>query len=483
MQGALDFTKLTVERVMTKWKDVFFLRRDALLDFLTLERIFQSGHSRVPVLNATITGPVKQADSVCPVIGLLFVKDLILLDPEDELPVQYIIDNFCHDLSHIEVGQSVGQILDEFRHGRSHLAIVQKTTQNMINGTNIYENVGIITLEDILENILKMDITDEFDISPTKPRRNNDALRLFDYRRTRGMDAMPPQERTVVYRHLCKEMKVFSIEHRKADEVELQNLLELGTVWKIIIEGSSYDDQSCKLTNSSMIEDGGHTLYSKGFQSEFFTFILDGKAEVFSGRQMFRSEVSRFTILFPELFTKAQEDYALGLELSDIVPDFTARIIQNSRILRISRMNFLKCLQGKLRNYHRPRNSLEFNHQSGKFSISSIESCQGLNTVAPEARNLKTDSGTNVVDNNSQNKYMHKELTKSNSNLSMDCVPQSPSFTTVRENKDVVFPRGEIPLELTSPSLPKQRVGLLSSDSDKGAIDEGLSTTQISANI
>merc|ERR1719285_708175 len=188
MQGALDFTKLTVERVMTQWKDVFFLRRDALLDFLTLERIFQSGHSRVPVLNTTITGPVKHADSVCPVIGLLFVKDLILLDPEDELPVQYIIDNFCHDLSHIDLCQSVGQILDEFRRGRSHLAIVQKTTQNMINGVNIYENVGIITLEDILENILKMEISDEFDIDPTESRRNEDALRFFDYRRVRGMD-------------------------------------------------------------------------------------------------------------------------------------------------------------------------------------------------------------------------------------------------------------------------------------------------------
>jgi len=233
-----------------------------------------------------------------------------------------------------------------------------------------------------------------------------------------------------------------------------------------------------------LIEDGGHILYSKGFQSEFFTFILDGKAEVFSGRQMFRSEVSRFTILFPELFTKAQEDYALGLELSDIVPDFTARIIQNSRILRISRMNFLKCLQGKLRNYHRPRNSLEFNHRSGKFSTRSIESCQGSNTAAPEARNLKIiDSGTNVDDKNSQTKYIYKEQMKSNSNLSMDYVPQSPSFTTAHDDKDVVFPRGKIPLQLASPSLHKQKVGLLSSDFDKGAIDEGLSITPISANI
>merc|ERR1719397_1033128 len=193
---------------------------------------------------------------------------------------------------------------------------------------------------------------------------------------------MPPQERTVVYRHLCKEVKVFSIEHRKANEVELQNLLEVGTVWKIILEDSSNEIQSDKWKNSSMIEDGGHVLYNKRFQSEYFTFILDGKAEVFSGRQMFRTEVSRFTVLFPEIFTKAQEDYIQGFELSDIVPDFTARIIQNSRILRISRMNFIKCLQGKLRNYHRRPKKTEFNFdRPAKYSPQSIESCPGLNTV------------------------------------------------------------------------------------------------------
>jgi hypothetical protein len=62
--------------------------------------------------------------------------------------------------------------------------------------------------------------------------------------------------------------------------------------------------------NKAMVEDGGHVLYRKGLQSEFFTFILDGKAEVFSGRQMFTTEVLRFAILFPELLSRTQTDYA-----------------------------------------------------------------------------------------------------------------------------------------------------------------------------
>jgi len=270
-------------------------------------------------------------------------------------------------------------------------------------------------------------------------------------------------------------MKVFSIEHRKADEVELQNLLEVGTVWKIILEGSNSEVESCKLKNSSVIEDGGHILYNKGCQSEFFTFILDGKAEIFSGRQMFRTEVSRFTILFPDIFTKAQEDYIQGFELSDIVPDFTARIIQNSRILRISRTNFIKCLQGKLKNYHRRPKTMEFNfdHQPAIYSPQNIESCPDLKTVAPGARNLKIiDCGSDVIDDNNQTKYNCREQMRWNSNSSIENVPQSSSCTRVHEKEDMIYPREEITLELRSPSLHRQREGLRSSESDEGVIDE-----------
>jgi len=355
MQGALDFSKLTVEMVMTDWSSVFFLYSDTNLDFENLERIFKSGHSRVPV----VTRPTRYEGQQ--VIGLLFVKDLILLDPEDELPVRNIIDTFHHDLKHLDLDSDVKAIMYEFLHGRSHLAIVRKKVAEKMNGELIYENVGIVTLEDIIENILKMEIEDEFDYNNTAvvtndtKSRNEEILQLFDYRRTRGMEGMPPQEKLVVYRHLCREVEVFMPQHRVVEDVDLQNLLASGTVLKVI-EDDWYDkktsDEDAKA--NVMIEKGGHLLYTKGVQTDFFTFILDGKAEVFSGRQKFRSEASRFTIFCPELLSQTQSDHSKGMEFSAFVPDFTARVIQNSRILRIPRENFLKCLMGKLRNYSPP---------------------------------------------------------------------------------------------------------------------------------
>jgi len=361
MQGALDFSKLTVESVMTEWKSVFHLSSDAKLDFDTLEKIFKSGHSRVPVLETRNTMYEEVSSNV---IGLLFVKDLILLDPEDELPIQNIIDTFRHDLKHIDYGTSVKEILDEFRVGRSHLAIVRRPIAKRINGETIWENAGIVTLEDIIENILKMEIEDEFDVEnviENKPSKD-EILHLFDYRRTRGMEGMPPQEKTVVYRHLCREVNVFKPEARAVDDVDLQNLLASGKVWRVIVGGTPGNTTPCYLNNvnrpNMMIEQDGLLLYEQGVESEFFTFILDGKAEIFSGRQRFRSEVSRFSILCPELLDRTQQDYLKGLEFSSFVPDFTSRVIRNARILRISRATFHKCLQGKLKNYSRPRREM-----------------------------------------------------------------------------------------------------------------------------
>merc|ERR550534_3425359 len=120
-----------------------------------------------------------------------------------------------------------------------------------------------------------------------------------------------------------------------------------------------------------MVEDNGYLLYKQGIQSEFFTFILDGKAEVYSGRQKFRSEVSRFTILCPELFSQTQDDWENGLEFSAFVPDFTCRVIQNSRILRIPRENFHKCLLGTLSNYLRP--SKETRQKKSRDGATSLQ--------------------------------------------------------------------------------------------------------------
>jgi len=70
--GALEFNQKEVGNIMTMDEDVFMLNLSQRLDFPTLANLLESGHSRIPVFDVTRNK----------VVGLLFVKDLALLNPE-----------------------------------------------------------------------------------------------------------------------------------------------------------------------------------------------------------------------------------------------------------------------------------------------------------------------------------------------------------------------------------------------------------------
>ena len=79
MAGAIKYQEMLVSDVMTDASEVFMLPWDATLSFKMLREIFQTGFSRIPV-----HGPSGRDE----IIGLIFVKDLIFVDPEDETPVK-----------------------------------------------------------------------------------------------------------------------------------------------------------------------------------------------------------------------------------------------------------------------------------------------------------------------------------------------------------------------------------------------------------
>ena len=73
-----------MKEVMTPLEHTFMLNVEEKLNFGTIATIFKTGYSRIPVYEA----------SVFNVIGLLFVKDLIFVDPEDETPIRNFVQIF-----------------------------------------------------------------------------------------------------------------------------------------------------------------------------------------------------------------------------------------------------------------------------------------------------------------------------------------------------------------------------------------------------
>lgn len=147
--ATLDLQEKVIRQAMTPLEKVFMLNINSKLDYETMKRICDTGHSRVPVYeevevptvmpvalkgnagSGTAT-PAKTAEDaplpdrlqkVKKLVGVLLVKQLLLLDPKDAMPLRSITLNPLPCAPHNE---PLLNILDKFQEGRSHMAIVSR---------------------------------------------------------------------------------------------------------------------------------------------------------------------------------------------------------------------------------------------------------------------------------------------------------------------------------------------------------------------
>jgi metal transporter CNNM len=158
IHGALDLAAKTVTAVMIPMKQVYMLEIDTELNHNVMADILASGHSRIPVFE----------DHKSNIVGLLLVKRLIVLDPDDARPLRDLVYR-----KPILVGpnESCYAILNEFQKGRSHIALVTNQVPTVSHcwqqGLPIPEGVqfdGIVTIEDVIEELIQEEIEDESDV-------------------------------------------------------------------------------------------------------------------------------------------------------------------------------------------------------------------------------------------------------------------------------------------------------------------------------
>src|SRR5689334_20305824 len=117
MTGALQFGTKSVREIMTPLSAFFSLDVSAHLDFETMQSIFESGYSRIPVIDRLQNGKPS-------VVGILYAKDLILVDPDDALPVKHILSFYCRTVHFVFSDTNLDRMFSEFKSGRTHIAIV-----------------------------------------------------------------------------------------------------------------------------------------------------------------------------------------------------------------------------------------------------------------------------------------------------------------------------------------------------------------------
>ncbi len=140
IKGALTFSDKKASEIMTPRKRVFGLRGEMVLNDNLIRAIKKTGHTRLPVYGKNNLY----------VEGVLYVKDLIGLDK----PLK--VKRLCRASRLLKVSQDIklDKLLNKFIRQKLHLAIVENTQ---------HEFVGVVTLEDVIEEVLNMEIVDETD--------------------------------------------------------------------------------------------------------------------------------------------------------------------------------------------------------------------------------------------------------------------------------------------------------------------------------
>ncbi|XP_033005649.1 metal transporter CNNM2 isoform X2 [Lacerta agilis] len=415
IQGALELRTKTVEDVMTPLRDCFMITAEAVLDFNTMSEIMESGYTRIPVFEGERSN----------IVDLLFVKDLAFVDPDDCTPLKTITRFYNHPLHFVFNDTKLDAMLEEFKKGKSHLAIVQRVN-NEGEGDPFYEVLGIVTLEDVIEEIIKSEILDETDLYTDNKTKKKVAHRerKQDFSAFKQTDSemkvkISPQLLLAMHRFLATEVEAFG--PSQMSEKILLRLLKHPNV----IQELKYDEKNKKAPECY--------LYQRNKPVDYFVLILQGKVEVEAGKEGMKFEAGAFSYYGVMALTASPAENKspprpCGLNHSDslnrgdridavtptignsnnqlnsflqvYVPDYSVRAISDIQYVKISRQQYQNALMAS-RMDKTPQSS---DSETTKIELTLTELHDGL---PDETANLLNEQ--NCVTHNKSNHSMHSE--------------------------------------------------------------------------
>uniref|UniRef100_A0A3B3U7U8 Metal transporter n=1 Tax=Poecilia latipinna TaxID=48699 RepID=A0A3B3U7U8_9TELE len=276
IQGALELRTKTVEDVMTPLANCFMIQADAVLDFNTMSEIMESGYTRIPVYDEERSN----------IVDILYVKDLAFVDPDDCTNLKTITKFYNHPVHFVFHDTKLDTMLEEFKKGKSHLAIVQKVN-NEGEGDPFYEVLGLVTLEDVIEEIIKSEILDESDLytdnrnkKKVDPHKNKPDFSAFKQDGDSKVK-ITPQLMLAAHRFLATEVNLFS-PFQITERVLLRILRHPEVIQELKF---NENDKRSPL----------YFLYQKGKPVDYFVLILQGRVEVEAGNENMKFETGPFS--------------------------------------------------------------------------------------------------------------------------------------------------------------------------------------------
>jgi metal transporter CNNM len=216
--GALTFRAKTVKETATGLDKMFAVKATDVLDQNLLSLIFQSGFSRVPVWD----------DPKHNIVGVLYVKDLVLITPEQRQPVISVVHYYERELVNVvDDIDTLEKTLKMFIATHQHFAIVRTVEEPPGGGDPVYRVCGLITMEDILEEIMGINLHDGGGRGPGRATHHKrigaSVLNLPALGDTDGVGAAPmfsPAETRATAAHLLTNVPAFAAARVPFSEVE-----------------------------------------------------------------------------------------------------------------------------------------------------------------------------------------------------------------------------------------------------------------------
>ncbi|XP_032083643.1 metal transporter CNNM4-like [Thamnophis elegans] len=354
IEGALELRTKTVESVMTPLKDCFLISSNAILDFDTMTEILKSGYTRIPIYK----------NEKGNIVDMLYVKDLAFVDPDDCTPLKTITNFYNHPIHYVSDTTRLDAVLEEFKKGKSHLAIVQKTHE--VNHEQVFEVVGIVTLEDVIEEIIKSEIVDESDIYvDNRSKRKVTGLRKWDFSAFRDYE---------VETKISKQLLLAA--HRFLSTEILQFCPTL-IPEKYLLRLLKHHDVICELKFDENFKDSPHHyLYQRNKMADYFILILQGKVEVEACKENMKFEngpfsyygfmalgpstiagvepstVARLNSISRKSYEQMSSAYISSASTNQVLPstslqymaDFTVRALSDLLYIKITQEQYQNCL-------------------------------------------------------------------------------------------------------------------------------------------
>ncbi|OQR74606.1 metal transporter CNNM4-like [Tropilaelaps mercedesae] len=313
--GALELSQKTAQEIMTRIEDVFMLPYEALLDFETIAEIVRRGYTRVPVFK----------ESRQNIVGLLHTKDLALVAPGDALPLKLLLSFYKHPVCYTHASDPIGLPLTEFRKGRSHMAMVRTVTEGSgDNGPNS-RIIGILTLEDVIEEIIQAEINDETDTLTDNRRRlrrwsTQVVVDFEDFIRVKRKSVLiSPQLAFATFQYLATAIPEFD-----------ERILKASILRKLLPSDGLY-----------FAAKFGQVICSKKETQDSFLLILEGKVQVTLGQESLQFESGPFTYFGAQALKNLDDPQCDQFE-----PDYTIVVSSDKVIyMKLNRQLYKKAVR------------------------------------------------------------------------------------------------------------------------------------------